>query len=196
MEASFGFGTQLGERAHVIAAIDYSESDALQSWNDREWFQDWGVVTSPTWPGSGPPQLLTRPDVTSTLYKLGGLINQPGSALHRQQFQPDGSITPFVLGSPAIVGGGTNSHQGEGTNIQRDRGLFGDFPATDRYNAIAHFTYDFSDSLELTAQVLTLLTQLKDYEKARKHAKKAYDGGYPLPGLKNQLKAANQWNTP
>jgi hypothetical protein len=53
-----------------------------------------------------------------------------------------------------------------------------------------------SKSPELHYNYGLLLTQLKDYEKARKHAKKAYDGGYPLPGLKNQLKAANQWNTP
>jgi iron complex outermembrane recepter protein len=152
-ESSFGFGTAIGERAHIIASVDYAKSDALQSWDDREWFQDWGVVTNPAFPASG-PQLLTRPNVTSTLYTLGGLINQPGSALHRQMFLPDGSITPFVLGSPAIVNGGTNSHQGEGANIQRDRGLFGVFPSTDRYNVFGHFTYDVSDSLELTAQVL------------------------------------------
>ena len=153
-EASFGFGTEIGERGHVIAAIDYAESDALESWDDREWFQDWGVVTNPAWPAGGPPQLLTLPGVTSSLYTLGGLINQPGSALHRQEFLPDGTIRPFVLGSPAAIGG-TQSHQGPGANIQRDRGLFGVFPTTDRYNGFAHFTFDASDSLELTAQVLT-----------------------------------------
>ena len=154
MEASFGFGTKIGERAHVITAIDYSQSDALTSWDDRDWFEDWGVVTNPAWPAGGPPQLLTRPGVTSSLYTLGGLINQPGSALHRQEFLPDGSIRPFVLGSPAAIGG-TQSHQGPGANIQRDRGLFGVFPETDRYNVFAHFTYDASDTLELTAQLLT-----------------------------------------
>ncbi len=153
-EASFGFGTALGERVHVIASLDHAKSDALLSWDDRDWFQDWGVVTNPAWPASG-PQLLTRPSVTTTLYTLGGLINQPGSALHRQMFLPDGSITPFVQGSPAAVGSGTNSHQGPGTNIQRDRGLFGVFPSTDRYNVFAHLTYAASDSLELSAQVLT-----------------------------------------
>ncbi len=154
MEASFGFGSKIGERAHVIAAVDYAESDALTSWDDREWFQDWGIVTNPAWPAGGPPQLLTRPGVTSSLYTLGGLINQPGSALHRQEFLPDGSIRPFVLGSPGTIGG-TQSHQGPGANIQRDRGLFGVFPETERYNVFAHLTYDASDTLELSAQILT-----------------------------------------
>ncbi len=154
MEGSFGFGSKIGERAHIIAAVDYAESDALTSWDDREWFQDWGIVTNPAWPAGGPPQLLTRPGVTSSLYTLGGLINQPGSALHRQEFLPDGSIRPFVLGSPGTIGG-TQSHQGPGANIQRDRGLFGVFPETERYNVFAHLTYDASDTLELSAQILT-----------------------------------------
>lgn len=36
--------------------------------------------------------------------------------------------------------------------------------------------------------------QKKDYEQARIHAKKAYDLGFPLPGLKNQLIKAGKWN--
>jgi hypothetical protein len=34
----------------------------------------------------------------------------------------------------------------------------------------------------------------KKYEKARLHAKKAYDMGFPLPGLKKMLTQAGQWN--
>lgn len=39
-----------------------------------------------------------------------------------------------------------------------------------------------------------LYTDMKKYEKAKEHAKKAYDSGYPLPGLKNRLIRAGQWN--
>lgn len=35
--------------------------------------------------------------------------------------------------------------------------------------------------------------QKKDYERARIYAKKAYDLGFPLPGLKNQLIKAGKW---
>jgi tetratricopeptide (TPR) repeat protein len=33
-----------------------------------------------------------------------------------------------------------------------------------------------------------------DYQLARAHAKKAYAAGFPLPGLKNKLAEAGQWN--
>src|SRR5688572_16641498 len=68
VEASFGYGTAIGERWHFIAALDLAEADALETWDDREWFQDWGVVTNPAFGQPGQPQLLTFPDVTSTLY--------------------------------------------------------------------------------------------------------------------------------
>ncbi len=36
----------------------------------------------------------------------------------------------------------------------------------------------------------------KEYEKASAHAQKAYALGFPLPGLKNKLKAAGNWREP
>jgi Tfp pilus assembly protein PilF len=38
-----------------------------------------------------------------------------------------------------------------------------------------------------------LYLKQKDYANARKHAEQAYTLGFPLPGLKNQLKQLNQW---
>ncbi len=38
-----------------------------------------------------------------------------------------------------------------------------------------------------------LYVQKKDYEQAKVYAKKAYDLGFPLPGLKNKLMAAGKW---
>lgn len=38
-----------------------------------------------------------------------------------------------------------------------------------------------------------LYIQKKDYEQARTYAKKAYELGFPLPGLKNKLKEAGKW---
>ena len=40
-----------------------------------------------------------------------------------------------------------------------------------------------------------VLARQKDYEAARVQAKEAYRRGYPLPGLRNQLKAAGHWDT-
>ncbi|MDN2700697.1 tetratricopeptide repeat protein [Janthinobacterium sp. SUN176] len=36
----------------------------------------------------------------------------------------------------------------------------------------------------------------KEYDKASAHAQKAYALGFPLPGLKNKLKAAGKWKEP
>ncbi|ARO86536.1 tetratricopeptide repeat protein [Nitrosospira lacus] len=38
-----------------------------------------------------------------------------------------------------------------------------------------------------------LYVQKKDYEQARTYAKKAYELGFPLPGLKNKLVEAGKW---
>jgi len=39
-----------------------------------------------------------------------------------------------------------------------------------------------------------LYLKQKDYEQAKTYAKKAYELGFPLPGLKNQLKQAGKWD--
>ena len=36
----------------------------------------------------------------------------------------------------------------------------------------------------------------KEYDKARLYAKKAYELGFPLPGLKNKLVEAGKWDEP
>jgi len=36
----------------------------------------------------------------------------------------------------------------------------------------------------------------EDYDRARQHAWQAYAAGYPLPGLRDRLKAAGQWREP
>jgi Flp pilus assembly protein TadD len=38
-----------------------------------------------------------------------------------------------------------------------------------------------------------LYVQKKDYEQAKIYAKKAYELGFPLPGLKNKLMEAGKW---
>jgi tetratricopeptide (TPR) repeat protein len=39
-----------------------------------------------------------------------------------------------------------------------------------------------------------LYLKQKDYEQAKTYAKKAYELGFPLPGLKNRLKQAGKWD--
>lgn len=49
------------------------------------------------------------------------------------------------------------------------------------------------DSINLHYNWGLLYVDLKDYPAARAQAARAYSKGYPLPGLKNRLKALNEW---
>lgn len=46
---------------------------------------------------------------------------------------------------------------------------------------------------ELHYNLGLLLVSIKKYNEAKQHAIKAYQGGYPLPGLKNQLARVGYW---
>ncbi len=51
----------------------------------------------------------------------------------------------------------------------------------------------FSDSPELHYNMGLLYFDRKEYTLAKQHAQKAYQLGYPLPGLRNKLKNMGQW---
>jgi tetratricopeptide (TPR) repeat protein len=49
------------------------------------------------------------------------------------------------------------------------------------------------DDTNVTYNLGLMYFEKKDYERSRENAKKAYDAGFPLPGLKNKLQQAGQW---
>lgn len=49
------------------------------------------------------------------------------------------------------------------------------------------------DNMSIHYNYGLLLTSMKQYDKALVHAKKAYESGYPLPGLKRKLVKAGKW---
>lgn len=49
------------------------------------------------------------------------------------------------------------------------------------------------DNLELHYDIGLVYAERGQYEEARKHAKIAYDGGYPLPGLRRILEKKGEW---
>lgn len=57
------------------------------------------------------------------------------------------------------------------------------------------YEYD-QENASLNYNLGLIYTKQKVFDKARFHAAKAYAAGFPLPGLKNQLIAANQWEEP
>lgn len=52
------------------------------------------------------------------------------------------------------------------------------------------------DSAEAHYNVALMYTDSEDYVLARKHARRAYELGFPLQGLRRKLERKNQWETP
>ena len=150
-EGSIAAGTDIGEKMHLLASYDRYEQNAVETYDGRDWYQSWGQVTNPDPDG---PRFLVRPNVVSTQGTLGGMINAPGTAIDRLQFLSDGSVTPFVEGSPAAVNGGSRSQSitngGSGTYNGADRPSLA--PKAKRSSAFLYLDYDMSDSVKVYAQ--------------------------------------------
>lgn len=153
-EAGAVFGTSVGERGHVLASVEMFEQDGIYGYTDYDWYNSWGLVRTPA---PGAPLLdSVQPNVVSTNSTTNGLIGAPGSALNRLEFLRDGSVRPFVLGSPAIVGGGTQSHSitngGSGTQNFNEYATV--TPEAERQSGFFYYDFDVSDSLNLYTQLL------------------------------------------
>ncbi len=164
--ASVAFGTQLTDRIHVLGSIDYNHSAEISSYKDRDWFRSWGLVTNP----ANPLQLLVRPDVVSTVYTCGGLINQPGSSLDRLEFLPDGTTAPFrrsTLGTLTGQGSQSVSAQyggGSGCDVkaqdQRANSV-SVLPETNRVSGFLYSDFALTENTKLFVQGLYGYTHLE-----------------------------------
>ena len=162
-EYAISWGTRIGQRGHIIGSFEFYDRDGIATYPDRDWYQGWGTVTNPEWMETGEgPRLLIAPQVVSTSYTVGGLINQPGSALDRLMFQPDGSAVPFVESSLSNITGGSGSQSiaeqyggGSGDNIQAlTGGQGGLIPDNDRHSAFLYGDYELSPNLTLFGQLI------------------------------------------
>jgi len=52
------------------------------------------------------------------------------------------------------------------------------------------------DSAEIQYDIGLVYFELRDYRQANLYAARAYQGGYPLPGLQHKLERIGQWNPP
>ncbi|MBN1238941.1 MAG: TonB-dependent receptor, partial [Gammaproteobacteria bacterium] len=167
-EVSVAGGTALGERLHLIGAIDRFESDRIDNLDGRDWYQGIGTVTNPAWVANGEnPRLLTRANVRSTIYTDGGVIDAPGTPIDRLHFLPDGTPVPFEYGELATIGTGTqNMVGGSGYNPADydtsvstpafpDGTRSGSFvPDSERSSAFLRLTFDATDNLTLFAETM------------------------------------------
>ncbi|MEJ1963786.1 MAG: TonB-dependent receptor [Gammaproteobacteria bacterium] len=156
-EGEISWGTPIGSRAHLITSFDYYDSKAVETYDGRDWMQDWGTVTNPAYtPGSTTvPRYLVEPHVGSTSYTFGGLINSPGTPLNRLRFLSDGSAVPFQQGSPFNLGDSNSQSGGLADNIEHDHAADGGIvPNVERYNGFAHLKYSLNDNWEAFGQVI------------------------------------------
>jgi outer membrane receptor protein involved in Fe transport len=162
--ASLAFGHQFG-KLHVLGSVDYNHSDEISSYTGRSWFQSWGLVTNPL----NTKQLLVRPNVVSTLYTCGGLINQPKSALDRLEFLPDGSTAPFrnsTLGTTTGQGAQSIAPQyggGSGCDVKAQATRANSvsvLPSNGRVSGFGYLDYELTDNIKLFVQGLVGHTEL------------------------------------
>ncbi|HEX6993511.1 MAG TPA: TonB-dependent receptor [Gammaproteobacteria bacterium] len=167
-EFSVAGGTPIGERLHFIGAFDRFDAERIDNLDGREWYRGIGLVTSSDFLATGQgPRLLTRENVVSTEYTDGGMIDAPGTSIHRLYFLPDGSTAPFEFGEHATVGTGTNNMVGGSgynptdfdTSIRTPAypqgtrsGSF--VPDSERSTGFMRLTYDPSDDLRLYVEGL------------------------------------------
>ncbi len=149
-EGELTFGTAIGQKAHVVASIDYYENNPIES--VRPWMQSWGAVNDPN--AAGNNTYIVAPNVGSSIYTPGGLIVAPGTPLNNLQFLPDGSAVPFKLGIGTQTGVQGMSG-GDAYDFRKDGSLNGGLESgVTRWNAFSHFSMNFTDDVEGWAEAL------------------------------------------
>lgn len=141
------FGTNLGDRIHVIGSYEHYSSKGLDSLFDRDWANYSGVLL-----GAGTtanPLGVTFNARRNNLASGGAML---GGALANTQFRPDGSLAPFVVGTP------TNSTL---YNVGGDGGVWGINESTgatsiagslNTHQAFARATIDIGDNTQFYTQ--------------------------------------------
>ncbi len=150
-ESGIAFGTDIGERAHLLFSAERYEQDGVFTYEDRDWYQQYGIVSG----AAGEPARLVRPGVTSSVATLDGVIIAPGAAIHRLEFLQDGSTRPFVLGPEGATGGPYASHtSGTGTSGTDNNVRPTLQPETSRESYFGYLDYDIVDDLTVYGQAI------------------------------------------
>jgi len=105
--ASATWGTAVGDRGHLLLSADWYDQEIIQSLDaleSRPWFRQRAWVSNPT---PGGPTFITRDFVRQTNMAVGGIINQPGSALDKLEFVRSGDK---IVTQPLNFSGVADSH--------------------------------------------------------------------------------------
>ncbi len=150
-EASFTFGTDIGEKGHVIVSYETYEQDGIHYFGSRDWYQGWGTVNTP-----GGPAEVWAPWVVSTQVTHNGVISARGTSLHGQEFNDAGTeISPFVT-CPGAGRGPAARHSAppgsgcSGDLFQADKNTLS--PDFERDSVFLYADYDVTDNLNVFFQ--------------------------------------------
>jgi outer membrane receptor protein involved in Fe transport len=150
-EAKLAFGTNIGERGHVLVAGSRAKQNGIHDLTSRDWYQGWGAVqVGGIW--------ADYPNVHSISASFDGIISAPGTAIDGLAFDSAGNYAPFNVGSPSqgVVGGaGPNAGRasgGGGDDLNAE--AFTLYPDTDRYSIFAYGDYELSSNVTLFAQYM------------------------------------------
>lgn len=127
-------------RGHFMAASEYVDTKEIGS--DRDWFREhWMTIANPAYAaGNGQPQNLIRPNVTTSVATLGGLIT--AGPLRGLQFLPGGQVGQFRYGNNV----GTQ-YQTDGDGVYPGDLINMVTPLT-RANLFTRTTFDVTDNVQ------------------------------------------------
>jgi outer membrane receptor protein involved in Fe transport len=166
-EIGGAFGADIGERMHIIGSLETYSTDAIdtfESLQDRSFYRQSARVTNPN--PAGPAEII-RPYASPTNFTNGGIINQPasatdpGSALDKVEFLPDGTFRVLPFSGVGQLNGGCNcqAEASQSYGVDSDEQIA---PEYDRTSAFVHFDYDISDNLNFYLQGLFGITENSD----------------------------------
>jgi len=143
-EGGLAFGTDIGERMHVLVSGEYFHQKAINSPKsvDKRDYRQRAVILNPD---GGTPTFVVRDYVSPGNFTHGGIIVQPGSALNGLAFQPDGSVVQMNVNENCncILSPVPNNLADRDTEIA---------PAYSRGNLFGYLDYDLSDNVNVYVQ--------------------------------------------
>jgi outer membrane receptor protein involved in Fe transport len=156
-----GYGTDIGQRGHIITAFETWHKDGIDSYKsltDRSNFLKLNAqVTNPDPTG---PNFLARPFVSPTNFTAGGIMLQPGSALDHIEFLPGGggASRPLPFSGVGQLTGGCNCQARPTLEYGVNSDFEIDTPA-DRGVLFAHYDYDLNARNSFYVETLLADTQ-------------------------------------
>jgi len=160
-EAGFAFGIGAGERGHLIGSLELFNVDEISDFGalqERSFYNNVARVTNPATTG---PANLVRPNVSPTNWNQTGMLNQPGTALDKIVFNPNGTYAPLVYSGIGALNGGCNCQseptRSFGSDVDNEVAA-----GNERQTVFLHYSNEINDNLTFYGQVLAGHNEVTD----------------------------------